>query len=187
MPTLAVRFLATSTTLLCLLIPGMASSQSSGTSISTGREDGSYYYIGKRLHTTMLIEHDYRIGVETSSGSIQNLARLADPGSSIGLALTQSDALSRFLQNNAEFANEFIVLGDAGRECVVLVSGKKGGIRSFAQLKAKPGGEISVDDAESPSTPPYDCSNEIDADMTSGLSCANMFRMNPLRISTPLL
>lgn len=131
---------------VCLLLPGTALAQRWDSAISTGHKGGSYFYIGKRLQTTMQIRHDVRIEVETSSGSIQNLARLADPSSEIGLALTQTDALSQFLKSNAKFADEFIVLGDAGKECVVLITGKNSGITSFADLKKKAGGEISIDD-----------------------------------------
>jgi len=131
---------------VCLLLPSTASAQRWDSAISTGHKGGSYFYIGKRLQTTMQIRHDVRIGVETSSGSIQNLARLADPSSDIGLALTQTDALSQFLKSNAKFADEFIVLGDAGKECVVLITGKNSGITGFSDLKKKAGGEISIDD-----------------------------------------
>lgn len=131
---------------ISLLLPSAALAQSWDAAISTGHKGGSYFYIGKRLQSTMQIQHDLRVNVETSSGSIQNLARLADPSSEIGLALTQTDALSQFLKNNAKFANEFIVLGDAGKECVVLITGKKSGIANFSDLKNSPGGEISIDD-----------------------------------------
>lgn len=146
MPTVVAKFLAVVAFAALQLIPSNAWSEEVETIISTGREDGSYFYIGRRLQTTMLLEHDYRIAVEMSSGSVQNLARLADPSGNFGLALTQSDALDRFLRANSEFAKEFIVLGDAGKECVVLISAKKDGISSFSQLKALTDGEISVDD-----------------------------------------
>jgi TRAP-type uncharacterized transport system substrate-binding protein len=116
------------------------------TAISTGREGGSYHGIGQRLQARMLADHGYGIAVESSSGSIQNLARLADPSSPVGLALTQSDALAQFLKMNAEFAGEYLVLGDAGRECVFLIASQRGGIRSFAELEAAVDGQVSVDD-----------------------------------------
>lgn len=148
---------------LFLVLPGLVSglaspafSQMPGTSISTGREDGSYFYIGQRLQTRMLMKHDYRMRVETSSGSVQNLARLADPSSPTGLALTQSDALSRFLEGNRDFADQFIVLGDAGRECVLLVAARNGPIASFGDLKAARGRELSVDDPGSGAAATFD-------------------------------
>ena len=145
MPTVHAKVCVLLIAAACLLSPGAVWAQSWDTTISTGHKGGSYYYIGKRLQTTMQIRHDLRIDIATSSGSIQNLARLADPQSDIGLALTQTDALSQFLHSNEKFANEFIVLGDAGKECVVLITGKNSGISSFADLK-KQGGEISIDD-----------------------------------------
>jgi len=150
------RLFATTVQILFVLAPTIAWSQMTNTSISTGREDGNYYFIGERLQTKMTMEHSYRIAVETSSGSVQNLARLADPSSDVGLALTQSDALSRFLQSNSEFGKEFIVLGDAGKECVVLISARKGGIRTFSELKSSSGAEISVDDPGSGASATFD-------------------------------
>jgi TRAP-type uncharacterized transport system substrate-binding protein len=165
MPTALATLIATTAVALGALVPNTAWSQMIDTSISTGRQDGSYYYIGKRLHTAMQLEHDFRIGVETSSGSVQNLARLADPENDIGLALTQSDALSRFLQDNPEFAAEFIVLGDAGKECVILITGKKNGVRSFSELKTIPGAEISVDDHGSGASVTFDYLTAMDPEL----------------------
>jgi len=110
----------------------------------------------------MQTQHDIRIEVETSSGSIQNLARLADPSSKFGLALTQADALSRFLQSNPDFANEFIVLGDMGKECVILIAASKDDISSFSDLKSKAGGEISVDDPGSGASATFDYLQSMD-------------------------
>lgn len=146
MPPVRAKAFVLFVAIVCLLPDRSARAEAWDATISTGRQGGNYFYIGKRLHTTMQIEHDLRIEVATSSGSIQNLARLADPSSMVGLALTQTDALSQFLKNNAEFANEFIVLGDAGKECVVLITGKNSGISSFSELKKNANGEISVDD-----------------------------------------
>jgi TRAP-type uncharacterized transport system substrate-binding protein len=104
----------------------------------------------------MLVEHNLKVGVETSSGSIQNLARLAEASSPVGLALTQSDALSGFIRSNPEFADDFIVLADAGKECVVLIASRKDGVASFSQLKSIPGAEISVDDLGSGASATFD-------------------------------
>jgi TRAP-type uncharacterized transport system substrate-binding protein len=147
---------------LSCLVTGPAWSQRAGPSISTGREGGNYFEIGQRLSAAMLLEHNFKIGVATSSGSIQNLARVADASSPIGLALTQSDALSGFIRSNPEFADDFIVLGDAGRECVVLITSKKDGVASFSQLKSIPGAEISVDDLGSGASATFDHLMEMD-------------------------
>jgi TRAP-type uncharacterized transport system substrate-binding protein len=167
MPTVVAKFLAVTAVAALQLIPSNAWAEEADTTISTGREDGSYFYIGRRLQTTMLLEHDYRIGVETSSGSVQNLARLADPSGNIGLALTQSDALHRFLGANSEFAKEFIVLGDAGKECVVLISAKKDGISNFSQLKSLTDGEISVDDPGSGASATFNYMVEMNPELAS--------------------
>jgi cytochrome b involved in lipid metabolism len=152
----AILFTATClVVLLSPLAPGIAWAEDAETVISTGRKGGSYYYIGERLRQAVQLQHRLQIRVETSSGSIQNLARLADPSNDVGLALTQTDALDRFLRDNAAFANEFIVLGDAGKECAILISSKRSDIRSFSDLQ-KAGSEISVDDPGSGASATFD-------------------------------
>lgn len=156
MPTAFTKLVGTLVIALSLLASGTAWSQLAGTSISTGRKDGNYFEIGKRLQSAMLVERNLNVRVETSSGSIQNLARLAEASNPVGLALTQSDALSGFIRSNPEFADDFIVLADAGRECVILIAGKKHGVASFSQLESTPGTEISVDDLGSGASATFD-------------------------------
>jgi hypothetical protein len=131
------------------------------TVMSTGREGGNYYYIGKRLKSTMQLEHDSWVEILTSRGSLENLRRLDDPSSPVGLTLTQADALNRYLQDHPEFADEFIVLGDAGKECVFVVARQVGDLATAANLKAATGGEISVDDKESGASVTFDYMSEL--------------------------
>jgi TRAP-type uncharacterized transport system substrate-binding protein len=131
--------------LACALLPGLAGAEESEAVISTGQEGGSYYAIGQRLREAMQLQHHVDVGVQTSNGSIQNLARLADPDSEVSIALTQTDALSRFLRDNADFSNQFIVLGDVGRECALLIADKSGAIGSFSDLENASDAEVSVD------------------------------------------
>jgi hypothetical protein len=128
-----------------LVSPSMGRSQEAESVITTGPKGGSYHAIGERLRQTVAQQHGLQIHVETSSGSIQNLARLADPSNEVGLALTQTDALDRFLKANPSFASQFIVLGDTGKECALLITASRDGIHEFSDLK-KAGFEVSVDD-----------------------------------------
>jgi len=130
--------------------------------MSTGREGGNYYYIGKRLKSAMLLEHDAWIEILTSRGSMENLRRLDDPASPVGVTLTQADALNRYLQHHPEFASEFIVLGDAGKECVFVVARQSGDLKTAASLKAATGGEISVDDNESGASVTFEYMSELE-------------------------
>jgi hypothetical protein len=132
------------------------------TVMSTGREGGNYYYIGKRLKSTMQLEHDSWVEILTSRGSLENLRRLDDPSSPVGLTLTQADALNRYLQEHPEFADEFIVLGDAGKECVFVVTRQVGDLATAANLKAATGGEISVDDKESGASVTFEYMSELE-------------------------
>jgi hypothetical protein len=136
-------------TAIVLLVSGEASGREPDAVVSAGREGGNYYYIAQRLKSAMLLEHERWIEVLTSRGSLENLRRLDDPSSPVGVTLTQADALNRYLQEHPQFAAEFIVLGDAGKECAFLVARREGGLTTAAGLKEAGGGEISVDDAES--------------------------------------
>ncbi len=149
---------------ICLHWPGTALAQNWDAAVSTGREGGSYFNIGTRLRTVLRDQLGLKINVESSSGSIQNLARLADPSSQIGLALTQADALDQFLKSNSEFANQFIVLGDVGKECVLLITGRKSGLASFADLKKAVGGEVSIDDPGSGASATFSYLQTMDAE-----------------------
>jgi len=144
LPVIALLFTA-----IVLQVSGTAWARDVDAVMSTGREGGSYYLIGQRLQRMMATEHGVWIDVLTSRGSLANLAKLDDPSSPVGLTLTQADALNRYLQSHPEFADEFIVLGDAGKECVFLIAGSAGSVTTAANLKEAAGGEISVDDSDS--------------------------------------
>lgn len=113
--------------------------------ISTGRERGSYYYIGERLKTQLILKDLPVPVVVTSQGSLDNLGRLADASNRVNVALTQADALHSYLEAHPEFRDRFFVLGDMGRECALLVSRRKGGWTSAADLKREGAGRLSVD------------------------------------------
>jgi hypothetical protein len=116
-----------------------------GVVVSTGREGGSYYYIGQRLNSEMLLAHNQLVEVVTSDGSLDNLARLQDPKSPVNVALAQADALKSYLKDEPEFAGKFFVLGDVGKECVLLVTGAKSGVKATSDLKTPGNRQLSVD------------------------------------------
>ena len=134
---------------LALLAAGKAPASSDEVVISTGRERGSYYYIGQRFKTELLLGNYHRVEVRTSSGSLDNLRLLDDPGSPVNVALAQADALTEYLRDRPDFQSEFFVLGDLGRECVFVIAGRKAGIEDASDLKSSTNGEISVDDVSS--------------------------------------
>ena len=56
--------------------------------ISTGGENGAYYAFGKR-YADILARSGVKLEVMSSAGSVENLARLRDPGTGVGIALLQ--------------------------------------------------------------------------------------------------
>jgi hypothetical protein len=117
--------------------------------ISSGREGGSYFFIASRLKGVMLSQHRTVVEVLPSRGSLENLMRLDDPSSEVSLALTQADALAAYIGEKPEFSDRFIVLGDVGKECAILVTGGQSSFKSVLDLKSSKGTEISVDTAHS--------------------------------------
>ncbi|MFZ4792015.1 MAG: TAXI family TRAP transporter solute-binding subunit [Candidatus Competibacteraceae bacterium] len=116
--------------------------------ISTGKSGGGYNTIGERLKT-VLAEQDQAVQVLTSAGSVENLNRLEDPKSPVSVGLTQADALQSYLKDHPGFAGQFISLGDIGKECVFIVTGKNSDIRDDSDLQQAKGRLIAV---QSPSS-----------------------------------
>jgi hypothetical protein len=117
--------------------------------ISTGRDGGSYFLIGNRLEGIMVSRHQTMVEVVPSRGSLENLIRLDDPASNVSLALTQADALAAYVQKKPEFSDQFIVIGDVGKECAILVTGSQESLDTVEAFKGSEGFEISVDTAHS--------------------------------------
>jgi len=117
--------------------------------ISTGRDGGSYFQIGSRLKGIMVSRHRTMVEVVPSRGSLENLIRLDDPASDVSLALTQADALAAYVQQKPEFNDQFIAIGDVGKECAILVTGSQDSLDTVEAFKTSEGFEISVDTAHS--------------------------------------
>jgi TRAP-type uncharacterized transport system substrate-binding protein len=111
--------------------------------ISTGKSGGGYNTIGERLKG-VLSEQELPAQVLTSAGSLENLNRLADPQSPVNVGLTQADALKYYLKDHPGFADQFISLGEIGKECVFIVTGKDSEIRSDSDLQQNKGRLIAV-------------------------------------------
>lgn len=120
-----------------------ASTQAADLTITTGRAGGGYNTIGERLKTVMA-EQNVSVEVLTSAGSIENLSRLSDPQNPAGVGLTQADALKYYLKEHPEFADKLMMLGEIGKECVFIITGKDSGIDSDSDLQEKTGNLIAV-------------------------------------------
>lgn len=124
--------------LLCAFIlaigSGAAQAADPPITISTGKSGGGYNTIGERLKT-VLAEQELPAQVLTSAGSLDNLTRLADPQSPVSVGLTQADALKHYLKDHPDFADQFISLGEIGKECVFIVTGKDSDLKSDSDLQ----------------------------------------------------
>jgi TRAP-type uncharacterized transport system substrate-binding protein len=126
-----------------LLAAGLARAADPPIVISTGKSGGGYNTIGERLKT-VLAEQDQPAQVLASAGSLENLSRLDDPQSPVNVGLTQADALKYYLKDHPDFADRFISLGEIGRECVFVVTGKDSDIRTDSDLQKPKGKLIAV-------------------------------------------
>lgn len=130
--------------------------------ISTGREGGSYYQLGRRIGDKLLVDDGLQSELRVSAGSLENLQQLDDPNSPVNLVFTQADALNHYLQSNPEFATEFVVLGDVGNECAILVARRGGPIERASDLKLEGKRRISVNQADSGSAVTYRYMTELE-------------------------
>jgi len=151
----------------CLLLPilaGIASAQAPPAwdfVVSSGKEGGFYYDVGKRLR--LVLSREQRVVDQWSSdGSLQNLARLADPSSPVNVALAQADALHRYLADNPEFKDDFIVLDDVGKECVFLITRRDGGIETASDLKKPSKYRLSVESPDSGAAVTYESLSRLE-------------------------
>lgn len=134
--------------------------------VGTGPDRGSYYYIGSRLRTELLVEYNQPATLQTSQGSLANLNALNDTANRVNVALTQTDALDQYLAEHPEFADAFFVLGDVGRECAFIVTAAAAGVQTTADLVASRG-QISVGDEASGSAVTWQGLTRLDPAFTS--------------------
>ncbi len=125
------------------LCAGLAQAADPPIVVSTGKSGGGYNTIGERLKTVMA-EQDQPVQVLTSVGSLENLNRLDDPNSPVSVGLTQADALKYYLKDHPEFADKLISLGEIGKECVFIVTGKNSDIRDDGDLQKAGNRQIAV-------------------------------------------
>jgi TRAP-type uncharacterized transport system substrate-binding protein len=135
--TLAVLFVS-------LLFVAPASRSAENLVISSGSETGYYHSVARGLRAVLRSQYDTALEIGTSTGSLENLARLDDPASLAALALTQADALKYYIEDRPQFASKYVELADVGEECVFLITGKQRGIKSVADLKAEGSRALAV-------------------------------------------
>ena len=111
--------------------------------VSTGKSGGGYNTIGERLKN-VLAEQDQPAQVQTSAGSLENLNRLDDPQSPVNIGLSQADALKYYLKDHPSLADKLINLGEIGKECVFIVTGKDSDIHDDSDLQKASGKLIAV-------------------------------------------
>ncbi len=112
--------------------------------ISSGSESGYYYTVARGLRAVLRSQYGTPLEIRTSAGSLENLALLDDPASPVAIALTQADALKHYIDDHPEFVSKQVELADVGEECVFLITGKRKGIKSLADLKAEGSRELAV-------------------------------------------
>lgn len=149
-----IRRLALLTALL--LMPGAAVNAADTESVSlppdivigAGHPGRGYWGVAARLQQ-VAAEHELRVELRETGGSIENLRLLAEPEGPVSLVLTQSDALVDYLQQNPGFSSEFDVLESIGDECVFIITGTGSGIRTSEDLKADKGYRLAISGPDS--------------------------------------
>lgn len=107
--------------------------------ISAGRKDLGYWGIASRLRQAAT-EYSLGIDLRESVGASENLQRLGDPESPVGLALTQTDALRHYLDQNPGFLTELQIFESIGQECVFIITAANSGITNQSDLEKKDAG-----------------------------------------------
>ena len=133
-----------------------------GVVISAGREGLGYWGIATRLQTVAL-ESAMPVEVMESVGSTENLKRLADPDSSVSLALTQSDALHAFLDAHPGSLVDIEIFESIGKECVFVIADKDSDIHSDEDLREpNSGNRLAIQNANSGSAITFEVMRKLD-------------------------
>jgi TRAP-type uncharacterized transport system substrate-binding protein len=135
--------------LCAVLCVSATTAQADGIVIASGTKGGYYHAVARGLRVVLFNEYGIPTDVASSSGSMANLAELADPDSLVNVALAQADALQSHLAVHPEFAKEYVQVGDAGKECAFIVVGRNAGIDSLEALTSRDGRTISIGDSGS--------------------------------------
>lgn len=129
--------------------PANAESESGGVVIASGTKGGYYHAFARSLRVVLFNEYGIPTDVRTSSGSMKNLALLDDPDSLVNVALAQADALESHLALHPGFADDYVQIGDAGKECAFIVAGRRSGIDGLAALAKATDPSIAIGEAGS--------------------------------------
>ncbi len=141
-----VGLFASACTILCV---GATSAHADGVVIASGTKGGYYHAVARGLRVVLYNEYGIPTDVVASSGSMSNLAELGDPDSLVNVALAQADALESHLAAHPDFAENYVQIGDAGKECAFIVVPRSSGIDSLEDLTARDGQTISIGDTGS--------------------------------------
>lgn len=137
----------------------------SGIVISAGREGLGYWGIATRLQAVAL-ESSLAVEVLESVGATENLNRLADPESPVSLALTQSDALSRYLDLHPGFQVDLQIFESIGKECIFVIADKNSRLRSEDDLRAPDAGyRLAIQSADSGSAVTFESMRTLAPDL----------------------
>ena len=137
----------------------------SGIVISAGREGLGYWGIATRLQAVAL-ESLLPIDIRESVGATENLKRLADSESPVSLALTQSDALRRYLDLHPGFQVDLEIFESIGKECIFVITDKNSGLHSEDDLRAPEAGHrLAIQSADSGSAVTFELMRKLAPDL----------------------
>jgi hypothetical protein len=125
--------------------------------LSSGAKGGYYHGVASRVAMLLMQEHQ-QASYLTSAGSLDNLTLLADPQSSVNVALAQADAVRHFVDLHPAFSDRLVVLDDLGPECVALITSArpKKGISDAGDLKTGNFGQLILPSSGSGSAVTFD-------------------------------
>jgi TRAP-type uncharacterized transport system substrate-binding protein len=117
--------------------------------LSSGVEGGGYWNAGARLQA--VAAKAIGLGVENlpSTGSLNNIEQLLDETSPVNLGFAQADAVQLYLNKNPRVIENLVVLENIGPECVFIVAGANGSLRTDADLRSAKNLRLGIPSASS--------------------------------------
>jgi len=133
-----------------LALPAAGSTDAGpGVVLSSGVAGGGYWNAGDRLREVAAAEFGLAVENRPSNGSLENLEKLLDPDSPVGLAFAQADAVQYYLNQHPDDVTRLDLYENVGRECVFILSGRKSGLRTEEDLRDKDNLRLGIASADS--------------------------------------
>jgi len=120
-----------------------------GVVLASGVVDGGYWNAGERLREVAATEFGLAVENRPSDGSLDNLEKLLDPDSPVGVAFAQADAVQYYPNQHPDDVTKLELYENVGQECVFILTGRDSELRTDDDLRDEDNLQLGIASAAS--------------------------------------